>query len=415
LLYETGSPARRQVRRRARFDRAINTVGTASGKRGRRHGKIRSRIVSNTPKPVKIGIIGCGNISGIYFKAGKTFSILDIVACADLDLERARAKAEEHGILKACTVQDLLADPEIEIVVNLTIPNAHYDVCLAALNAGKNVHVEKPLSITREQGRHLLETAKAKGLRVGAAPDTFLGGGLQTCRKLIDDGWIGEPIGATAFMLCHGHESWHPDPEFYYKVGGGPMFDMGPYYLTALISLIGPIRRVTGSTRVTFPERTITSAPKYGTKVAVDVPTHVAGIMDFQNGAVGTILTSFDVWSSKLPCIEIYGTEGSMQVPDPNGFGGPVQVRRPGAKDWTEMPLTHGFSENSRGIGVADMAYAIQSGRAHRANGALAYHVLETMHGFHDASNEGKHYEMHSTVERPAPLPLGLPKDALDV
>lgn len=369
---------------------------------------------SNEPAPVKIGIIGCGNISGIYFKAGKTFQILDIVACADLDLERAKAKAAEHGVPKACTVSELLADPEIQIVVNLTIPNAHYSVCKAALEAGKHVHVEKPLSITREEGRELLQIAQAKGLRVGAAPDTFLGGGLQTCRKLIDDGWIGEPIGATAFMLCHGHESWHPDPEFYYKLGGGPMFDMGPYYLTALISLLGPISRVTGSTRITFPERTITSAPKYGTKVTVDTPTHIAGIMDFASGAIGTILTSFDVWASQLPNIEIYGSAGSLRVPDPNGFGGPVFVRRAGAGEWSEAPLSHGYADNSRGIGVADMAYAIRSGRPHRANGALAYHVLEAMHGFHEASEQGRHYQMQSKVERPAPLPTDLPGDALD-
>lgn len=364
--------------------------------------------------PTKIGIIGCGNISGIYFKAGKTFQILDIVACADLDLERAKAKAEEHGIPDACTPEELLADPEIEIVVNLTIPNAHYSVCKAALEAGKHVHVEKPLSITREEGSELLEIARAKNLRVGCAPDTFLGAGLQTCRKLIDDGWIGEPIGATAFMLGHGHESWHPAPEFYYKAGGGPMFDMGPYYLTALVSLIGPLRRLTGSTRITFPERTITSKPLYGTRVTVDVPTHVAGVMDFANGAVGTIITSFDVWSHHLPLIEIYGTEGSLGVPDPNGFGGPVRVRGRRSKEWSEVPLTHGYAENSRGIGVADMAYAIRSGRRHRVSGELAYHVLEAMHGFHDASDSGTHYLMKSQCERPAALPTGLPEDELD-
>jgi predicted dehydrogenase len=365
-------------------------------------------------KPVNVGVIGCGNISGIYFKSGKTFRILGVTACADLFIDRAKAAAQEHSIPRACSTEELLADPEIEIVLNLTIPNAHYSVSLAALEAGKHVHVEKPLAITREEGRHLLDVAKAKGLRIGGAPDTFMGGGLQTCRKLIDDGWIGEPIGAAAFMLCHGHESWHPDPEFYYKIGGGPMFDMGPYYLTALVTLMGPIRRIAGSTRITFPERTITSAPKYGTKVTVDTPTHVAGIMDFANGAIGTIVTSFDVWASQLPCIEIYGTEGSMAVPDPNGFGGPVRVRRMGAADWSDIPLSHGFAENTRGIGVADMAYAIRSGRPHRANGDLAYHVLEAMHAFHDASNAGKHYEMASTCERPAPLPMALPKDALD-
>ena len=365
-------------------------------------------------QPVKVGIIGCGNISGIYLKSGQTFRILDIAACADLDVERARAKAEEYGVPKACGVDDLLADPEIQIVINLTTPHAHYPVCLAALEAGKHVHTEKPLSVTREQGRHLLEVAEARNLRIGAAPDTFLGGGLQTCVKLIDDGWIGEPVGATAFMLGHGHESWHPDPEFYYKEGGGPMFDMGPYYLTALIALIGPMQRVTGSARITFPERIVTSAPKYGTRITVDVPTHIAGIMDFANGAIGTIFTSFDVWSHGLPRIEVYGTEGSLSVPDPNSFGGPVRVRRMGAKEWSEVPLTHGFAENSRGIGVADMAYALQSGRPHRASGRLAFHVLEAMHGFHDASDQSRHYEMTSTCERPAPLPLGLPKDALD-
>lgn len=363
---------------------------------------------------IKVGIIGCGNISGIYFQAGRTFEILDIVACADLIPERAEAKATEFSIPKACSVEELLADPEIQIVVNLTTPEAHAEICLRALEAGKSVHVEKPLAITREDGRKILGLAKSKGLLVGSAPDTFLGGGLQTCRKLLDDGWIGEPVGATAFMMCHGHESWHPAPEFYYKIGGGPMFDMGPYYLTALVSLFGPVKRVTGATRITFPERTITSAPKYGTKITVDVPTYVVGIMDFASGAIGTIITTFDVWASQLPRIEVYGTEGSMSVPDPNGFGGPVLVRRKDSSEWREVPLTHGYANNSRGIGVADMAYSLLSGRKHRANGDMAYHVLDLMHGFHDASDSGKHYELQSTCERPEPLPLGLPENALD-
>lgn len=365
-------------------------------------------------KPTKVGIIGCGNISGIYFQAGKTFEIMNIVACADLIKERAEAQAANFGVPKVCSVEQLLADPEIEIVLNLTIPDAHYSVGMAALNAGKSVHGEKPLAITRAEGKEMLQTAKSKGLRVGSAPDTFLGGGIQTCRKLIDDGAIGEPIGATAFMMCHGHESWHPDPEFYYKVGGGPMFDMGPYYLTALINLVGPVRRVTGSARITFPERLITSQPKNGTKIQVDVPTHVAGILDFANGAVGTIITSFDVWAAKLPCIEIYGTEGSLSVPDPNGFGGPVRIRRARDEDWSEVELTHIYAENSRGIGVADMAYALQSGRKHRANGDMAYHVLDIMHAFHDASEQSKHIELESTCERPAALPVGLEEGKLD-
>jgi len=365
-------------------------------------------------KKAKVGIIGCGNISGIYFKnLTNLFEITDMVACADLMPERAEAKAEEFGC-KAVSVEDLLADPKIEIVVNLTIPIAHAEVALKAVAAGKSVHNEKPLTITREEGKKLLKNAKAKGVRVGCAPDTFMGGGIQTCVKLINDGWIGEPIGATAFMTCHGHESWHPDPEFYYKAGGGPMFDMGPYYLTALVALMGPVKRVTGSARVTFPERTITSQPKFGTKITVDTPTHIAGVMDFANGAVGTIITSFDVWAANLPRIEIYGTEGSLSVPDPNGFGGPVKVKRASGGDWMEVPLTHGHADNARGIGVADMAYGLRSGREHRSNGELAYHVLDIMHAFHDASSEGKHIDLKSTCARPAALPMGLRNGVLD-
>ncbi len=364
-------------------------------------------------KKAKVGVVGCGNISGIYFKNGKWLESIEIVACADLVPERARAKAAEFGIPRACTVEELLADPEIEIVLNLTIPIAHAEVALAALEAGKCVYNEKPLAITRADGRKMLDLAKSKGLLVGGAPDTFMGGGLQTCRKLIADGAIGEPVAVSAFMLCHGHESWHPDPEFYYKVGGGPMFDMGPYYVTALVSLIGPIRRVTGSARITFPQRTITSQPKNGTKINVDVPTHVAGVMDFANGAVGTLVTSFDVWSHRMPNIEIYGTEGSLGVPDPNSFGGPVLLRKPGDKDWNDIPLTHIYAENSRGLGVADMAYALRSGRPARASGELAYHVLDVMHAFHDASRDGRHVELTSGY-RPAPLPVGLEHGKLD-
>lgn len=365
-------------------------------------------------KPVKIGIVGCGNISAVYFQAVKRFEILEIAACADLDIERAKAKAAEWGVPKACTVDELLADPEIQIVVNLTIPIAHAEVAFAAVKAGKSVHNEKPLTITREDGKKLLALAKEKGVRVGGAPDTFMGGGIQTCRKLIDDGVIGEPIGAAAFMTCHGHESWHPDPEFYYKAGGGPMFDMGPYYLTALVNLIGAVNRVTGSARITFPNRLITSQPKNGTNIVVDVPTHVAGIMDFDNGAVGTILTSFDVWAAELPRIEIYGTKGSMSVPDPNGFGGPVRIYIAGEAGWKEIELTHGYADNARGIGVADMAYALQSGRAHRSSGDLAFHVLDIMHAFHDASAEGRHIMLESRCDRPVALPVGLEEGKLD-
>ncbi|MDT8389729.1 MAG: Gfo/Idh/MocA family oxidoreductase [Lentisphaeria bacterium] len=362
---------------------------------------------------VNVGIVGCGNISGIYFKRCSAFNILNIAACADLNLDRAKAKAEEYGIPKACATAELMADPDIDIVLNLTIPHAHYPVAKAALEAGKSVYNEKPLAITRADGQALLDMAAERGLYVGNAPDTFLGGGHQTCRKLIDDGWIGEPVAATAFMMCHGHESWHPDPEFYYQVGGGPMFDMGPYYLTALVNMIGPVKRVTGSAQKSFDQRLITSAPKKGKTVDVEVPTHIAGVMDFANGAVGTIITSFDVWRANLPRIEVYGTEGSLSVPDPNGFGGPVKLMRPG-QDWQEILLTHGYAENSRGLGVADMASAILSKRANRAGGQLALHVLDIMHAFHDASREGRHIDLTTTCERPAALPMNLREGEID-
>ena len=352
---------------------------------------------------VKIGVVGCGNISNVYLESGKKFDVLDIVAVADLDLERARAKAEEHGIARALSVAELLADPEIEIVLNLTIPKAHYDVCKAALDAGKHAYVEKPLSLTRDQGRDLLRIAKEKNLRVGGAPDTFLGAALQTCRKLIDDGAIGRPVAATAFMMAGGVEKWHPNPEFFYKPGGGPMLDMGPYYLTALISLLGPIRRVTGSAQMSFPERMITSQPLSGQSILVETPTHIAGVLDFQSGAVGTIITSFDVWAHNLPPIEIHGSEGSLSVPDPNYFGGVVKLYREGK--WEEVPLTHGYEENSRGIGLADMAYAIQENRPQRASGELAFHVLDAMYGFLDSSEQGRHYLMESAGVRPDALP----------
>lgn len=363
---------------------------------------------------IKAGIIGTGNISGIYFENGNRFDALEVVACADLDVERAQARGEEFGV-RGCSVDELLADPDIELIINLTIPQAHAAVCLRALEAGKHVYVEKPFAISLEEAREVLALAGERGLRVGSAPDTFLGAGIQTCIKLIEDGWIGTPIGATAFMVGGGHESWHPAPEFYYQKGGGPMFDMGPYYLTALVAMLGPVSRVTASARISYPERTITSAPKFGQKIQVEVPTHIAGVMDFACGAIGTLLTSFDArGGSTLPRIEIYGSGGTLLVPDPNTFGGPVRFCRAGSKEWTELPLLFGYAENARGVGVADMAKAIQTNRNHRANAELAYHVLEVMHGFHDASERGVHYAMSSNCERPAPFPLGLQPFFLD-
>jgi predicted dehydrogenase len=354
--------------------------------------------------PVGVGVVGCGVISEIYLKNMTAFLPLRVVGCADQLPERAEARAAQFG-LRALSVDELLADPEIEIVVNLTIPIAHASIAFAAIEAGKSVYNEKPLAIEREDGRRLLEAAARREVRVGSAPDTFLGAGLQTCRALLDAGRIGDPVAATAFMLCHGHEHWHPDPAFYYERGGGPLFDMGPYYLTALISLLGPIRRVTGSARASFPTRTIGSKAKRGEVIPVEVPTHVAAVLDFTSGAMATLVTSFDVWDSQAPLLEVYGTSGSLAPPDPNTFGGAVRLRPAGAPDWDDVPLSHGFAENSRGLGVADMAVALRTGRPHRASGDLAFHVLDVMHAIHDAAASGRHVEIESTCERPAPLP----------
>lgn len=356
---------------------------------------------------IKIGIIGCGTISSIYMQNCPTFSHLELVACADLDEKRAHSQAEKYGIPKSCSVDELLADNDIQLIINLTIPKAHASVCIQALEAGKHVYTEKPLAVTCEEGKQILEIAKKNNLRVGSAPDTFLGAGIQTAIHLIEQGEIGIPIGASAFMINRGHEHWHPNPAFYYDVGGGPMFDMGPYYLTALVSLLGPIERISGSTRISYPERTITSEPKAGTKIQVITPTHISGTIDFASGAIGIITTSFDAFGgTSLPPIEIYGSEGTLLVPDPNTFGGSIKLRKRDEKEFVDVPLLYGYSQNSRGLGVADMAQAIIDGNKHRANGNLAYHVLEAMYGFHDSSNNGTHYKMESMCERPAPLYL---------
>lgn len=355
---------------------------------------------------MKIGVIGSGNISSIYFENSKRFEEYEVKAVADLDRSKAEAQAEKYGIPYVYTVEELLQDEEIELVINLTIPKVHALVCKQVLEAGKHVYVEKPLATEVKDGEELVAHAAQKGLRVGCAPDTFLGAGIQTSKKLIDEGAIGRPLSVTAFMMGGGHESWHPSPEFYYEKGGGPMYDMGPYYLTALVHLLGPIRRVTGSATSAFEERTITSQPKYGQKIPVETPTHLTGTLDFQSGAVGTMIMSFDTFTRvDFPRIEIYGTEGTLRVPDPNTFGGPVLLRKPGESEWTEIELTHQYDGNSRGIGVLDMVYAIRNDREHRVNGTVALHVLEAMYGFHAAAEEGRHYNLVNTCTSPKPLP----------
>ena len=355
---------------------------------------------------IKIGMVGVGAISGIYLKnITGVFSDIELAAVCDLVREKAEKAAEEYKVPKIYdTMQELFADPDIDIVLNLTRPYEHYDVTSAALKAGKHVYSEKPLAATLEEGRALVELAKEKNLLLGGAPDTFLGAGIQTCRKLIDDGFIGEPVGAAAFMICHGHEGWHPDPEFYYKHGGGPLFDMGPYYLTALVNLLGGVSSVTGVAKTSFPQRTITSAPKRGQIVDVDVPTNVTSILQFDNGAVGTLFTTFDVYYKKQARLEIYGSKGTLIAPDPNTFGGPIQLLRPEQGEYMDMPLLFDYAENSRALGLTDMAKAVQTGRSFRANVGQTLHVLDVMSSIHESSSQGKAVPIASKYRRELPM-----------
>jgi predicted dehydrogenase len=366
-------------------------------------------------RPFNVGIIGCGNIFGAYAKGSSFFRSLNLKSCADLNPEAARARAEEFGIA-ATGLPELLADPEIAIVINLTVPKVHAAVSEEILRAGKHVYSEKPLGLTVEEGRALLDLAAEKGLRIGCAPDTFLGAGLQTCRKIIDDGLIGRPLSGTAFMLASGPESWHPNPGFFYRRGAGPMMDIGPYYITALVHLLGPVKSVLASTMRARDERMATCKEQFGEMLPVEVPTHNSGNLLFENGALVTTVISFDVAAHKHSPIEIYGSQGTLVVPDPNTFEGPVELFRTGfkPKTWADMPLVFGYSENSRSIGVADMAHAIQSGRPHRCSGDLALHALEVMSAF-ECSNETRSWvDIKNTCTQPAPFPLGLPPHVLD-
>jgi predicted dehydrogenase len=352
---------------------------------------------------VPVGIIGSGNISAAYLKAIASFPILEVRGIADLNMAAAEARAAEFGIA-AKSVEDLYADPEIEIIINLTIPRAHAAVATRTLEAGKHAYSEKPLAITFAEGQALMQLADAKGLRIGAAPDTFLGGAHQTARALVDQGLLGIPVGGTATMMRPGHESWHPNPDFYYDVGGGPMLDMGPYYITDLVNLYGPVAQVVGFAISPRSERLITSEPRKGERIPVHVATHISGVMAFANGAVVQITMSFDVAGHKHLPIEIYGTEASLIVPDPNYFGGDVQLMKKGG-EFETMALTAPYADgNYRSIGVADMAHAIRSDRPHRASGALALHVLEVMEAFETASRTGTTVNITTTTERPAPL-----------
>ena len=364
-------------------------------------------------RKVGIGIIGCGNISSAYLTAARNFPVLDIRAVADLDLAAAQRRGEEFAV-PAATIAELLADPAIEIVVNLTIPNAHVAVSHDILKAGKHSYSEKPLGVAFAEAAGLAEEAERRGLRLGCAPDTFLGGSHQTAREFLDGGRLGTPIGGTAFFMCPGHERWHPNPDFYYKIGGGPVLDMAPYYVTDLVNLLGPVARVAAMAPKPRPLRTITSEPRSGETIEVEVPTHVSGSLEFQSGAVVAITMSFDVPGHRHLPLEIYGTEGSLIVPDPNWFGGEVSFLPKGG-EWQAVPVERPWTEGQlRSIGLADMAAAIRQDRPHRASGALALHVLEVMEGLSRSAETGRFVEIVTRPERPRPLAEDAPLDRLD-
>lgn len=362
-------------------------------------------------EPVTVGVLGCGTISDAYFGADDRFDSYEIVACADIDEERASEAADEYG-LRAHDPGGLRADDGVELVVNLTPPGVHAETCRQLLDAGKHVYVEKPLAATVDDAASIRAAADEADLLVGSAPDTFLGAGLQTARSVIDDGAIGQPVGATAVWVSGGHEGWHPNPDLYYDEGGGPLFDMGPYYVTALVSLLGPVERVSGSVTRTHEQRTIGSGPREGERIDVDVPTHESGVLDFENGAVANVTTTFDAPGGSTlpdPAFEIYGTEGTLSLPDPNHFEGPVTIQRPGDDDPEQVPLTHEYTAG-RGAGVADLAAAIRGDWEHRTSADLAGHVLDVLSAVRESDERGAHVAIESRVERPTPLPADFPR-----
>jgi predicted dehydrogenase len=351
---------------------------------------------------LRIGVVGLGNVSRQYFATLPRLDGVRVTAVADLDA--ARAERAATGGVRATTPDALYGADDVDLVLNLTVPQVHAEVSLRAIEAGKHVYSEKPLALSTADGRRVLDAAAARDVRVGCAPDTVLGTGLQTARHHLDVGAVGTPVAATAFMVTPGPERWHPAPEFFYRTGGGPLLDMGPYYLTALVTLLGPVRRVAGMAARSRATRTVGSGPLQGTEIPVEVPTHVTGTLEHASGAVSTLLLSFDVWAAELPRIEVYGTEGSLSVPDPNGFGGTVRLFHQDSPEWTEVPAAAGYADAGRGCGIADLADALAAGTAHRASGELALHVLDVMESLLRAAESGRTEPIGTTCPRPEPV-----------
>ena len=356
---------------------------------------------------VKIGIIGCGNISERYMMTlSSLFGHTEIAAVSDLNTDNACRRAEQFHIPDAYSSNtELLARKDIDLIVVLTNPQFHYEVVKESLLAGKHTYVEKPLSLSAEEGKELLKIAKEKDVMLAAAPDTILGAGIQMARKLIDDGWIGKPIAAISHILTGGPESWHPNPAFLYHTGAGPLYDVAPYYAAGLSYLLGPVSSVMCSAKTTYQQRMITSQPLYGTMIDVEVPTYLAGILNMENGVICTIHHSFDVAYTKLDsCVEIYGTEGTLVVPSPCDFSGDLfyQGRRSGG--WDKISPVFAYQSDCRGVGAADMADAVLHRRSPRLNGEFAYHTLEVLEGLERSAESGQAIEIKSRFSRSDPM-----------
>jgi predicted dehydrogenase len=365
--------------------------------------------------PTGVGLVGCGNISDRYLAGMARFPQLRIAGCADVDLARARRTAEEHRIPLFATVDEMLASDDVELVVNITPPQAHAAVSNAALAVGKDVYVEKPLAATLDEATAMLALARDRGQLIGCAPDTFLGSAIQTARAAIDAGVIGDPLGAACFV-AHSHaEEWHPDPRFLFQAGGGPLLDLGPYYVTALVNLLGPVAQVAGLTRIGATPRVMSAPDRLIEAFEVEVATHTTAAVHFASGVVGTMLMSFDIWHEDYPHIEIYGTAGALRLPDPNYYDGDVIVRGNTEPEWRlvepVLPVSGRIDTSDqmlRGIGVADLVAARASG-PHRASGALAYHVLEVLDAVGTSSVEQRFVPIQSTVDRSEPLTADSP------
>jgi predicted dehydrogenase len=378
-----------------------------------------------TNRKARIGLVGCGFISEIYLKnLTQVLTDTEVVACSDLIIARARNRAQQFGIPRVCnTNEELYAMPEVDIVLNLTTPDAHTLICRQALEAGKHAYTEKPFSLTLGEGQELVRLAAAKNLLIACAPDTILGSGIQTARQVLDQGWIGRPFAAMCHMLRAGPESWHPDPAFLYRVGAGPIYDSAPYFVGALHYLLGSVERVYCGGRVTYAERTITSEPLFGTRIPVEVPTFIAAQLEFANQALATLVVSVDVPHSRQQdrrqhdhAIEIFGTEGTLSVPSPCFYEGAIYYRRNDMAEWAELPGLFPYTRDSRGVGVADFAAAVLNGREPRLNGEMALHTLDILTGFDRSQQQRVVVPMTSTLShRTAPLSIGLHLGDVDV